>query len=151
MALGRTASPKGIRSINVGLRQYHARIALRFTAAKRAQHASRTDGRFYMILEKTPYSRADWSNCRPNGFLINMPITTERKAVQDRILEYAEANGWTFMSREEAEQRLGFEPQKIQMNADAEVEEDHLRNLRAVITANRPSGVHCFLTICPTC
>ena len=40
-----------------------------------------------------------------------MPIPGERKTVQARILEYAEAIGWTFVSREEAEQRRGFDPE----------------------------------------
>ena len=35
----------------------------------------------------------------------------EHKTVQARILEYAEAIGWTFVSREEAEQRRGFDPE----------------------------------------
>ena len=34
----------------------------------------------------------------------------EHKTVQARILEYAEAMGWTFVSREEAERRRGFDP-----------------------------------------
>ncbi len=34
----------------------------------------------------------------------------EHKTVQARILEYAEAIGWTIVSREEAEQRRGFDP-----------------------------------------
>jgi len=34
-----------------------------------------------------------------------MPIPFEHKTVQARILEYAEAIGWTFVPREEAEQR----------------------------------------------
>ena len=34
----------------------------------------------------------------------------EHKTVQARILGYAEAIGWTFVSREEAEQRRGFDP-----------------------------------------
>ena len=33
----------------------------------------------------------------------------ERKTVQARILEYAEAIGWTFVPREEAEQRREFD------------------------------------------
>lgn len=37
-----------------------------------------------------------------------MPTPGEHKTVQARILEYAEAIGWTFVSREEAEQRRGF-------------------------------------------
>jgi hypothetical protein len=34
----------------------------------------------------------------------------EHKTVQARILTYAEAIGWTLVSREEAEQRRGFDP-----------------------------------------
>jgi len=34
----------------------------------------------------------------------------EHKTVQARILDYAEAIGWTVVSREEAEQRRGFDP-----------------------------------------
>jgi len=34
----------------------------------------------------------------------------EHKTVQARILRYAEAIGWTFVPREEAEQRRGFDP-----------------------------------------
>ena len=40
-----------------------------------------------------------------------MPTPGEHKTVQARILGYAEAIGWTFVSREEAEQRRGFDPQ----------------------------------------
>ena len=36
-----------------------------------------------------------------------MPTPSEHKTVQARILRYAEAIGWTFVSREEAEQRRG--------------------------------------------
>ncbi len=36
---------------------------------------------------------------------------TEHKTVQARILEYAEAIGWTLVSREEAELRRGFDPE----------------------------------------
>ncbi len=39
-----------------------------------------------------------------------MPTPGEHKTVQARILEYAEAIGWTLVSREEAEQRRGFDP-----------------------------------------
>ncbi|MFZ1573719.1 MAG: HsdR family type I site-specific deoxyribonuclease, partial [Chromatiaceae bacterium] len=39
-----------------------------------------------------------------------MPTPGEHKTVQARIIEYAEAIGWTFVSREEAEQRRGFDP-----------------------------------------
>jgi len=38
-----------------------------------------------------------------------MPTPSERKTVQARILGYAEAVGWTFVSREDAEKRrAGF-------------------------------------------
>ncbi len=36
----------------------------------------------------------------------------EHKTVQARILEYAEAIGWMLVSREEAEQRRGFEEKR---------------------------------------
>ena len=39
-----------------------------------------------------------------------MPTPGEHKTVQARILEYAEAIGWTPVSREEAERRRGFDP-----------------------------------------
>ena len=39
-----------------------------------------------------------------------MPKPGEHKTVQARILEYAEAIGWTVVSREEAEGRRGFDP-----------------------------------------
>lgn len=39
-----------------------------------------------------------------------MPTPGEHKTVQARILAYAEPIGWTFVSREEAEQRRGFDP-----------------------------------------
>ena len=38
-----------------------------------------------------------------------MPTPTEHKTVQARILEYAQDIGWTLVSRDEAEQRRGFE------------------------------------------
>ena len=38
-----------------------------------------------------------------------MPKPGEHKTVQARILEYAEAIGWTFVSCEKAEQRRGFD------------------------------------------
>jgi type I restriction enzyme R subunit len=34
----------------------------------------------------------------------------EHKTVQARVLENAEDIGWKFMSRDEAEQRRGFDP-----------------------------------------
>ncbi len=40
-----------------------------------------------------------------------MPTPGEHKTVQARILEYAEAIGWTFVSREEAEHRRGSDPE----------------------------------------
>ncbi len=39
-----------------------------------------------------------------------MSTPGEHKTVQARILAYAEAIGWTIVSREEAEQRRGFDP-----------------------------------------
>ncbi len=39
-----------------------------------------------------------------------MPKPSEHKTVQARILGYAEAIGWTFVPREEAERRRGFDP-----------------------------------------
>lgn len=39
-----------------------------------------------------------------------MSTPSEHKTVQARILAYAEAIGWTFVSREKAEQRRGFDP-----------------------------------------
>ncbi|WP_031385497.1 type I restriction endonuclease subunit R [Desulfonatronum thiodismutans] len=39
-----------------------------------------------------------------------MPTPSEHKTVQARILTYAEAIGWTFVSHEEAERRRGFDP-----------------------------------------
>jgi type I restriction enzyme R subunit len=41
-----------------------------------------------------------------------MPSPTEHKTVQARILAYAEAIGWTVVSREEAERRRGVERMK---------------------------------------
>jgi len=40
-----------------------------------------------------------------------MPKPTEHKTVQARILHYAQELGWRFVSRTEAEQRRGFDPQ----------------------------------------
>ena len=39
-----------------------------------------------------------------------MPTPGEHKTVQARIIEYAEAIGWTIVPREAAEQRRGFDP-----------------------------------------
>jgi type I restriction enzyme, R subunit len=38
-----------------------------------------------------------------------MPTSGEHKTVQARILAYAQEIGWSFVSREEAEQRRGFD------------------------------------------
>lgn len=40
-----------------------------------------------------------------------MPTPSEHQTVQARILAYAEAIDWTFVSREEAEKRRGFDPE----------------------------------------
>jgi type I restriction enzyme R subunit len=40
-----------------------------------------------------------------------VPSPSEHKTVQARILAYAEAIGWTVVSREEAERRRGFDPE----------------------------------------
>lgn len=39
-----------------------------------------------------------------------MPKPTEHKTVQTRILKYAQEIGWTFVPRDEAERRRGFDP-----------------------------------------
>ena len=38
-----------------------------------------------------------------------MPTPGEQKTVQSRILKYAQDIGWTFVHREEAEARRGFD------------------------------------------
>ena len=38
-----------------------------------------------------------------------MPTPSEHKTVQARILAYAEVIGWTIVSRDDAEQRRGFD------------------------------------------
>jgi type I restriction enzyme R subunit len=40
-----------------------------------------------------------------------MPTPSEHKSVQARILEYAKDIGWTYVSRDDAEQRRGFDPE----------------------------------------
>jgi type I restriction enzyme R subunit len=40
-----------------------------------------------------------------------MPTPRAHKTVQAQILAYAEAIGWTVVSREEAERRRGFDPE----------------------------------------
>ena len=39
-----------------------------------------------------------------------MPKPSEHKTVQNRILQYAQVIGWTFVHRAEAESRRGFNP-----------------------------------------
>ncbi len=39
-----------------------------------------------------------------------MPTPSEHKTVQNRILAYAKAIGWTIVPREEVERRRGFDP-----------------------------------------
>lgn len=51
----------------------------------------------------------------------------EHKTVQARILKYAEAIGWSFVSREEAEQRRGFGPQITQIFTDSDSGKSNLR------------------------
>nr|MBC8508634.1 hypothetical protein [Chloroflexota bacterium] len=57
-----------------------------------------------------------------------MPKPGEHKTVQSRILAYAEAIGWTFVSRDEAEQRRGFDPPITPIFADSESRENNLRS-----------------------
>jgi type I restriction enzyme, R subunit len=52
----------------------------------------------------------------------------EHKTVQARILEYAEAIGWTFVPREEAGLRRGFDPQITQISTDSASRENNLRS-----------------------
>ena len=51
------------------------------------------------------------ASCEKLKFQLPMPTPGEHKTVQARILAYAEAIGWTVVSREEAEQRRGFDPE----------------------------------------
>ncbi len=41
---------------------------------------------------------------------MHIPNPTEQKTVQSRILAYAQEIGWTYVPREEAERRRGFDP-----------------------------------------
>jgi type I restriction enzyme R subunit len=60
-----------------------------------------------------------------------MPTPGEHKTVQSRILEYAQAIGWTFVSREDAEQRrAGFPTRRDSSMAD--------RNVRPPLNARAP-------------
>jgi type I restriction enzyme R subunit len=67
-----------------------------------------------------------------------MPTPAEHKTFQARILAYAEANGWTLVSREEADQRRGFDP--------ALPPEDRVRNrfhfLGTLLDAKLPKFSH---------
>jgi type I restriction enzyme R subunit len=56
-----------------------------------------------------------------------MPKPGEHKTVQARILAYAQEIGWTYVSREEAERRRGYQSQMPQMGTDSEAPENHLR------------------------
>jgi type I restriction enzyme R subunit len=38
-----------------------------------------------------------------------MPVSGEHKTVQARILKYAQETGWTYVPRDEAERRRGFD------------------------------------------
>ena len=38
-----------------------------------------------------------------------MPVSREHKTVQARILKYAQETGWTFVPRDQAERRRGFD------------------------------------------
>ena len=57
-----------------------------------------------------------------------MPTPSEHKTVQARILEYAQDIGWTFVPRDEAEQRRGFDPDtsSTDRNRDASLYFDDL-------------------------
>ena len=57
-----------------------------------------------------------------------MPTPSEHKTVQARILEYAQGIGWTFVPRDEAEQRRGFDPDtsSTDRNRDASLYFDDL-------------------------
>lgn len=39
-----------------------------------------------------------------------MPLPGEHKTVQARVLKYAQEIGWTYVPRDEAGQRCGFDP-----------------------------------------
>ena len=64
----------------------------------------------------------------PNLELNLMPTPSEHKTVQARILEYAQGIGWTFVPRDEAEQRRGFDPDtsSTDRNRDASLYFDDL-------------------------
>ena len=78
-----------------------------------------------------------------------MPTPGEHKAVQSRILGYAEAIGWTFVSCDEGERRRGPDPDVppadrarnralfLDPLLDAKVREFNPRHLHADIYSNR--------------
>lgn len=49
-----------------------------------------------------------------------MPVSGEHKTVQTRILKYTEEIGWTYVPRDEAERRRGFD-------SDGSTEEERAR------------------------
>jgi type I restriction enzyme R subunit len=55
-----------------------------------------------------------------------MPGPSEHKTVQARILEYAEAVGWTFVSQKEAEKRRGIGDSKLEIGKGSLFFEDLL-------------------------
>ena len=75
-----------------------------------------------------------------------MPTPGEHKTVQARILEYADAIGWTIVPRQEAEKRRGFEPQMTQRSADPEPQKGHLRKSAksAVQSSSHGTGLSLF-------
>ena len=46
-----------------------------------------------------------------------MPAPTEHKTVQSRILGYAQEIEWTYVPRDEAERRRGFDPDAVKSSA----------------------------------
>ena len=57
-----------------------------------------------------------------------MPTPGEHKTVQTSILDYTKAISWSIVSRLEAEQRHGFNPQITPISADSESMENNLRS-----------------------
>src|SRR5437868_12092402 len=51
------------------------------------------------------------SRRRGHSLESELPKPGEHKTVQARILEYAQEIGWTYVGREEAEARRGFDPE----------------------------------------
>jgi type I restriction enzyme R subunit len=69
-----------------------------------------------------------------------MPAPGEHKTVQARILAYAQEIGWTYVSREEAERRRGYQPQMTQKGTDSEAPENHLRKSAKSAVPKFPDG-----------